>query len=435
MPQTTKDILKNYIDASESPFFGEKTITGLLRSILEPIVENNSKALIITRLIKKDGIEGLIRRIEYSRNVDMYDYFEASRKNNLIELEFVLITSQRYSALLMWDYSDTENKDSSKIFCLLNSCQINQVFEIINKNLKDDLSGAFYEYKPERRENTLMNQAVFSALKLLNENIIENDFKDAQNATSVSESEFEAYSNSITKHTREVSHEIRNQLSILDIYSKLLEKELGADNKNLAVLKKALGIISFQLEELKEFQEVILEEKSLVEVVLKAIEMVSPLVQKRKNNIVFKGEDLKTNIDENKYISALINVLKNASESSQNDTIEVELREENGFAGVVITNHGEKIEEPEKIFKTGFSTKGTAGVGLSVSRRYLEAQFGRLELLHSDDKSTSFVVKTPLRPETLLPPASSAVIGELASGSSLVDNQTQELRSDYLQGL
>ena len=34
---------------------------------------------------------------------------------------------------------------------------------------------------------------------------------------------------------KEVSHEIKNGLSILDIYLKLIEKDLGKDNKNLAV--------------------------------------------------------------------------------------------------------------------------------------------------------------------------------------------------------
>ncbi|GBF22696.1 histidine kinase [Candidatus Gastranaerophilus sp. (ex Termes propinquus)] len=396
--QRTKTSLKDFIKLSESPVFGKKTIQGLLRSILEPIAQGSTKAFVLTRLIDKTGIEGLLRRIEYSRDVEMHEFVDVAKKNNLIELEFVLITSQRYSALLIWDYSEVEEKNASQLYFLLNSVQINEAFEILQKNMKEDFSKSFYEFKPERRDNLAMNQAVFNILTLLNENVLENDFIEGQAANLFTQDEFNAHFESSRKYIKEISHEIKNQLSIMDIYSKILERNLGADNKSLEVFRKSLNIVSSQLEELREFQNVQLAEKSLFETVSKAVEMLAPLLGERGNEIVFKSTKacIRANIDENKYISTLINIIKNASESTRDDKIEVELSKAGAFAKVFVTNYGEKIEEPGRIFASGFSTKNTLGVGLSVSKRYLQMQGSTLELEHSDESSTCFVITTPL---------------------------------------
>jgi len=400
------EALRHKFQMSESPIFGKKTITGLLRSILEPVLDVkpgtnkaiNPEALVFTRVKNTEGIEGILKRLEFAPQIEVRDFLSQAREDKFVELEFVLLTSARFSTLLVWDYSTSENKDSSRIYFLMNSNKINDVFDELQESLDEDLSERFYSFKPERRDNDILNKAVFNIMELLNENVLENDFRKVENSHYVSENEFEEYRETVSKGTREICHEINNQISVLNIYSMLLERELGSGNKHLDTVKKSVGIIASQLEELRgveDFQDVDLERKSLKETILRAVDMVSPIAGEKNNKIIFKGDELSAYIDENKYISALINLLKNASESTKDDTIEVLLAADGGFAKVFITNHGEKIVEPDKIFNSGFSTKGTSGVGLSVSKKYLEAQFSILELSHSTDVSTQFTITTP----------------------------------------
>ena len=109
--------------------------------------------------------------------------------------------------------------------------------------------------------------------------------------------------------------------------------------------------------------------------------------------------------DENALTAVIINLVKNAVEAF--GTIEDEL--ENGkyvklkaekrgeFAVVRVLNNAGKINEPEKVFEKGFTTKnGGSGLGLSICKRSIEEQLGQLKLEHSDEKYTEFTVKIGL---------------------------------------
>jgi signal transduction histidine kinase len=390
-----KKFLKQFIEMSDSPLFSRKTVVGLLRSILEPIAGNNPPALIFTRLLQKEGIEGVIRRLEYCQNVEMYNYKDVAKNDDLVELEFILVTSARFSALLMWDFSAGSDKTATQIYFLLNSAVINEMFELMQDGLKKDFRDKFYEFKPERRDNSLMNSAVFKILEILNENIMEQEFQESEIGHSVSQQEFSQYRDSVTKNIREISHEINNQLSVLNIHAKLLEKEFG-QSKKISVIKKVSELVTSLLGEMMGISDTNLENQSLYRAVSRAVTMVTPIAKERGNEIVFKGSEMKAAINEDKYISALINILKNASENSENDKIEVELTADGPFAKLSITNHGAPIADAKKIFNSGYSTKGTAGVGLVMSKRYLEVQLSMLELTKSDEDGTCFTITTPL---------------------------------------
>ena len=44
--------------------------------MLEPVANQNAASLIFTRLKNKEGVEGLIKRLEYCTNVEMVDVNE-----------------------------------------------------------------------------------------------------------------------------------------------------------------------------------------------------------------------------------------------------------------------------------------------------------------------------------------------------------------------
>ncbi len=387
---------KKLIENSQSEFITRRTVIGLVRSILTPLADSNSKSMVFYRFKDREEISGLIKRLEYSVNVEMYDFSEREilKLDDFVELEFLLITSARFNAFLLWDYSSTKEKDKTQFYLLMNSKQINDCFEFLQAHSKVDFRETFYQYRPERRDNELLNDALGKIVCILNDNISENEFKNKEEIETAKK--FESFS-----EIRSYCHEIKNQLSILDIYSEILKREHG-ESKYIEMIKKSISLISLQLKEIKGLSDgSICACEDIASIIEKAIQMIQEFAIPSGNKIVFTNNALQdtTTVDSNKFLTIIINILKNAVESTKNDEISVTLNIEDGYTKVRVRNHGEKIE-PEaqaKIFDEGFSTKENGwGVGLATSRRYIRNQGGEIELTNSDDDYTEFLIKIPL---------------------------------------
>ena len=145
-----KSFFQSEYDIS-TELFSKNTVNGLLRSLLEPIASNNAKSLILTRFKNTSGIDGIIKRLEYCSNVEMFSFldFDIISKDDFIETEFVIITSHRYNAVLIWDYSESANKKETMLCIRVNSKDVNEVYETVKDRLKINLDDKFYSYRPE----------------------------------------------------------------------------------------------------------------------------------------------------------------------------------------------------------------------------------------------------------------------------------------------
>lgn len=397
--KTIKNIILSN-DRLNSSLFSKKSIVSLVRCILEPLAAENVPSMIFHRLKTKEGLDGIIKRLEYSRNVEMYDFLDTDIviSDDLIELEFILLTSSRYNAVLMWDYSDDSKKENSNIYLVLNSKNVNRVFEILSENTKCDYREKFYSYKPERRENELLNFCISNIIKNFNEAVSENEFKDTALNFEPKEDVKE-----LKNKIRHTSHEIRNQLGVLDIYSKILEKKF-ADDKTSSLIRKSISLINMELDELKQFENLNLKETLIENVIPHSIEMFEEIVKQNNNKIIFINSTLANDkravmLDEGKFLGVLNNIIKNANQFTSDDEIIVELTKDDSYAKISIQNHGEAISDEIKnnIFKDGFTTRENGfGIGLSVSRKYLAEQLGSIELVSSDVEKTEFLIKLPL---------------------------------------
>lgn len=395
--------LKNIILSNDrliTSLFSKKSIISIIRCILEPLAGENVPSMVFSRIKNKEGLDGIIKRLEYSRNVEMYSFLDPDIviKDDLIELEFILLTSSRYNAVLMWDYSDDDKKENSNIYLMLNSKNVNKIFEILSENTKEDYKEKFYSYKPERRENELLNLCISNILKNFNEAVSENEFKDTA-LNFEPKDDVKELKNKI-RHT---SHEIRNQLGVLDIYSKILEKKFS-DDKTSSLIRKSISLINMELDELKQFENLNLKETLIENVIPHSIEMFEEIVKQNNNKIIFINSTLPNDkrqvmLDEGKFLGVLNNIIKNANQFTSNDEIIVELSKDENYAKISIQNHGEPIADDIKnnIFKDGFTTREEGfGIGLSVSRKYLAEQLGSIELVSSDIEKTEFLIKLPL---------------------------------------
>ena len=200
---------------------------------------------------------------------------------------------------------------------------------------------------------------------------------------------------------KEASHEIKNQLSVLDVYLRIIEKQIGK-NKNIDVIKKATANIVLQLNDLRSYEENEVKEIILQDVINDSVHMFEEVVKENNNKLVLNNSinyDIKLFAEENKLLSVFNNIIKNANESTKDDEIEIFVDIDNGSAIVDITNHGDVIEEEKKklIFEKGYTTKKKGnGIGLYACKNYIKEFGGKIELLTSNEAKTTFRISLPL---------------------------------------
>ena len=318
-------------DLTQNETYSLTIVKSLIRSILEPIVNNNSKALIFMRLKDYPQTQGLIKRLEYCANVNLRQFsdFEFS-KFDVEDINFVVLTTQRYNCAFLFKEIE-ENK--FEIYLKLNSKMVSNVYETLKSIFLIDFDEEFYEHKPERRDNILMNDAVFNIIKHFEETNKENEYnsKIQENYKTVNETNT-TFRNEIYQNAKQIAHEIKNQLSILDIYTRIFEKKTG-DTQVTEPLKKSIGLIKAQIEQFKNIDVINLQEKNVKEIIQDSIKMYSGILKEKNNKLILIDEmaGLEANafVDEEKFLIVINNVIKNAHDSTANDNIIVKLTQVN----------------------------------------------------------------------------------------------------------
>ncbi|MBR3605713.1 MAG: HAMP domain-containing histidine kinase [Candidatus Gastranaerophilales bacterium] len=388
-------------DLTQNEIYSISIVKSLIRAILEPVVQSNQKAIVFTRLKDYPETQGLIKRLEYCNNTTLRKFsdFEFS-KFDVEDIGFVVLTTQRYNAALLFREVE-ENR--FEVYLKMNSKLVSDVYETIKTIFLVNYDNEFYEHRPESRDNLLMNNAVENILKHFEETIKESEYntKIQENYRTVNETNT-TFRNEIYQNVKQIAHEIKNQLSILDIYTRIFEKKTG-DLEVCEPLKKSISLIKEQIEQFKNIDVVNLQEKNIKTIIQDSIKIYSGLLKEKNNKLILIDEmaamEANCFVDEEKFSIVINNVIKNAHDSTQNDEIIVKLSQVDEKVKISIINHGEMIEQnkQDKIFEQGFTTKKDGwGIGLSVCKKFIGSQFGTFELAKSDENETIFTLTLPL---------------------------------------
>ena len=212
----------------------------------------------------------------------------------------------------------------------------------------------------------------------------------------------------IKNQVRCVSHEIRNQLSVTDVYCEIIKKHLEKNNitipsidNALNCIKKSSQMISNSLLDLKAINNYEVKSYDMNLLVAHAVEMAKVYILDKKIELEFEASGaICVCVDENKFLAILLNLIKNAIEAIEYEgliSLKIELEKDVVF--VKIFNNGEKIPEEfvSKIFDFGKTSKSYgSGLGLYICKNNLHSMGGDLSLLKSDDDGTEFVISLPV---------------------------------------
>ena len=189
---------------------------------------------------------------------------------------------------------------------------------------------------------------------------------------------------------KSVFHEIKNQISVCDLYTEVIRRTLEKKGIEDATITRAIKNIQNSLSLIADcansLREVRLQELRLANLIDDAIEICKAYKEVSFTNEI--SSDTAINADKNKFTSALVNIIKNAIEAG---ATEVKIFEDNN--AIFIENNGAPIpaEFQEKIFTEGFTTKSSgSGLGLMLTKNMLEEQGFVLSLEKSGKDLTIF---------------------------------------------
>ena len=397
-----QNYLRELIDSQENRFLSRQALRCVIRGVLEPLLDKPEEAVVLHRIIDKAGILGLLKRLEFSEieDIDYSDGSENLREKVWAGTEFLCVLTHRFVAILIWD-NKTESEHTVRYYSIYNSKLQNEALDIINRNSIFDLRQYQESFKPDRRDNILLN----SSIRRLVENMDESS-KDAV----LKYAEIQTYKPERTDSARAVAHEIKNQLSICDLYTEIIRKyckknDIEADTIENALncLNRAVKIASNSLVALKATDGLDLKQHNLKSIIDNAVDLTKVYFECKNINYEIENDvDKEILVDENNFIAVLINLVKNAVEAFGENVgngkyIKIKTEEDGESAIIRIRNNAERITQPDMIFEEGFTTKKTgSGMGLSICKKSIEEQAGLLKLAHSGDDYTEFVIKIGL---------------------------------------
>jgi signal transduction histidine kinase len=192
------------------------------------------------------------------------------------------------------------------------------------------------------------------------------------------------------------------------MYTQIIRKHLeksamenpSIDNA-LDCIQNSVKIIGANLLDLKSLNNLNLQIFDFKNIILSGVELSKAYIFDKDITIeTFVKNTANIKIDENKFLSCIVNILKNAIEAIESKgKIEVIAEIKDNIGIIKISNNGKPIpkEKQNAIFNIGFTTKKSGcGLGLALCQSQLQAQGATLELVCSNATQTRFEIKIPV---------------------------------------
>ncbi len=411
--------LHKYIYEHSVKEYRKETINGLFRSILQPLISNQKiESCILMRLNDFDDKTAIIKRLNFSgANILYYgdNLKDLNYTNQEIEeiwgkTEFLIVLSQRYSAALIWDYTLSEVQSYSPVCVIYNSKIITDISKKILENSKYDYKDLLVKYGPDRRENIILNQSIGMIASLLNDKNEDIVFSEKEKENLIPSDEKLKAAEIVSNNARFISHEIKNNLSIINLYSKILEKRIEnikeseeimlSLNNAIRNITTASENVSSLISDLRCLASPYKTETSIKNIILNTVSLCQEKANNTGVNITVDNfEDCITTTDKTKLQCALINLIYNAIEACKESCIvNISCKIQNDTIKISVKNNGEMIlpENQSKIFEKNYTTKEKGnGLGLAICKAQMKLVGADINLVNSDEKITEFEIVLP----------------------------------------
>lgn len=197
---------------------------------------------------------------------------------------------------------------------------------------------------------------------------------------------------------RTLTHEIKNPLSAMTIQVALLKKEIRPELlSDVAIIEQEIKRLTNLTKKVSDFLKNPIGNPSLIEI----RSFLQGIMQLFSNPISFTPDSVKEayiEFDVDRARSVFENLLKNAAESctDRDPQVQVQILEKKDKLLISVLDRGDGLaQEPQsKFFDPFFTTKiHGSGIGLSISRQFLKARGGSIELSNRQGGGTEVLVE------------------------------------------
>jgi signal transduction histidine kinase len=125
-------------------------------------------------------------------------------------------------------------------------------------------------------------------------------------------------------------------------------------------------------------------------------------------SVEYENESLTIEADQSQFKRMIINMIRNSIQAEAGRIL-IKVSEQNGMINLLISDNGNGISQEiqNKIFESNFTTKDKGmGLGLKLSKRFLEQIQGDIKLVHSSAGKTEFLILIPISSKTNIQPVS-----------------------------
>lgn len=399
MIKQTNSLDEYLLKQSISTLTTEEGLSNLFRGLLEPVLEISTDGVesdVILKVTNRDMFTGLLTRLEFS-DINYVDYGDDLKgREQLEETDFLLVMTSDFISFLSWKLTE----EGLKYCNYTNSPEISKIIDLLNENSDYDISYLKTKHNTDNLKDNLVSICINKLGSMLsNTSPINNDVIDNEDLANKI--------NYLTKKSRYISHEVKNQLSICDLYSGIIKRYCSNNEINDTTINNALDCISksikiagntlTQLKSLNSKELKLYKTNKLIET---SAELSKAYLENRNIELILDNKiEEEIFVDETLFTSTVINLVKNACEAfddfeSKDNWIKISTSIENDNVIIQVSNNAKPILEPEKIFNEGMTTKSTgSGLGLYICKQNTEEQCGQLNLIKSDEDSTIFELR------------------------------------------
>jgi two-component system, NtrC family, nitrogen regulation sensor histidine kinase NtrY len=205
---------------------------------------------------------------------------------------------------------------------------------------------------------------------------------------------------------KQVAHEIKNPLTPMKLAMQQLIISYRDKNKNFdSIFEKVSSTILKQIESLSSIASEFSRFARMPNYKLEIIDLI-PVIKDTINlfgedkiKITFETEVRKALLetDDSQLRRMFINLIRNSIQADAS-LINISLQEKNNFYKIFISDNGKGIsfELKDKVFEANFTTKEKGmGLGLKLTKRFLEGINGSIKLADSSNNGTVFEINIP----------------------------------------
>ncbi|GHU11164.1 hypothetical protein FACS1894185_3950 [Betaproteobacteria bacterium] len=215
-----------------------------------------------------------------------------------------------------------------------------------------------------------------------------------------------------TEFLQDMSHEMRNPLTVIATGIDYTDKEINRDSGSMQNASLALDVIRHETQRLGRMVAGMVTMASIIEtdekrtraqfatLLLRSAESLRLVAEQKGNTLLVETQDGLSDvyIESDNYMRVVTNLLSNAIDHTQNGKISVTAKTDNSYIVVSVTDTGEGMppEILQNVFDRGTSSKGSTGYGLYLSKAAVEAHGGTITVESDPGEGTVVTFTIPV---------------------------------------